>query len=318
MTPVDECLTGVQVCDSVSWIITHQSNTDKFYCYQLTQNGLIILPIINSIGQSFILSSSCAKFSVSGQKFAISYGGVVPFLELFDFDTNTGQLSSIKNLTANGGEYSIEFSVNEKYLYVASNGNLLHQFDISSNIETVINGSYTLIYDSFDNSSFLTIQNSMDSKMYISAIRDSISVINNPDNPGLSCNLNYLSVYLNGKYSQLGLPNFSTNYFDTKTLESCSETIYVPNVFTPNNDGINDYFSIQAVNYFEISYQIYNRWGNEIVNSTNNKIINSKITLWDGKTKGVIASDGVYYYVINLKKTGGEMKTEKGFVQLFH
>ena len=319
MTPVDECLTGVQVCDSVSWIITHQSNTSNFYCYKLTQNGITIFPVINVIGQPYILYSSCAKFSNSGQKFALVYGGVNSFLELYDFDINTGKLSNLKTLIANGGESSIEFSTNENYLYVPSNGNMLHQFDISSNNSSLINSSYTLIYDSFDNSSFLAVQNAIDNKIYISAMnKDSISVIANSNSLGLSCNLNYLSVSLNGRYSQLGLPNFSTNYFAPNSLENCSEIIYIPNVFTPNDDGVNDYFNIEVSNYSEIHYSIYNRWGNEIFNSVAQPITSSVITLWDGKIKGENASAGVYFYLVNLKKAGGENKTEKGFIQLLH
>lgn len=310
MQPVDECLTGIQVCDTVSWILTHKSNTSEYFVYKLTNNGINNMPVINTTGQSFILNSSCAKFSSSGRKIALSYGGQNPFIELHDFDINTGLMSNLKNLTANGGESHIEFSPNENYLYVASNGNLIHRFDISSNNESIINNSYTLFYDSFDNSSFATIQNSVDGKIYIAAIdHDSISVINYPNASIISSNLDYLSIPLNGKISQLGLPNFSTNYFNNTPLDKCKNNeLLIPNVFSPNGDGINDMFIIEGLQD-EDEVIIYNRWGIKVYEFAK---INDA---WDGRTTaGEKCIEGVYYYVVIRKNN----EIKKGFIHLFY
>lgn len=73
-----------------------------------------------------------------------------------------------------------------------------------------------------------------------------------------------------------------------------STLIYVPNGFTPNNDGINDRFQITVqgrINKFSIS--VYNKWGN-LVYSGNN--INQS---WDGTINGIPVPIGVYVYIIN-------------------
>ncbi len=71
----------------------------------------------------------------------------------------------------------------------------------------------------------------------------------------------------------------------------------IPNIFTPNNDGNNDFFKVNAknINYcfdaFKIS--VYNRWGQLEFESDDFHF------KWDGKNKqGMAQSDGVYYYTI--------------------
>lgn len=69
----------------------------------------------------------------------------------------------------------------------------------------------------------------------------------------------------------------------------------LPNVFTPNGDGQNDFFTpLVPYRYVkEIDIKIYNRWGTEVFRTTDPKI------MWDGKSQQtkMLCSDGVYYYV---------------------
>ena len=63
-----------------------------------------------------------------------------------------------------------------------------------------------------------------------------------------------------------GIPNFLDTYDD------CFDYNEVPEVFTPNGDGINDYFIIPGIDTEELKQNIlvvYNRWGGEIYNKTN-------------------------------------------------
>jgi gliding motility-associated-like protein len=66
--------------------------------------------------------------------------------------------------------------------------------------------------------------------------------------------------------------------------------IHVPNVFTPNQDGVNDEFFIETSFVQSIQLFILNRWG-EVVYQTSE--LNSK---WNGDINGKAASDGVYFY----------------------
>ncbi len=80
----------------------------------------------------------------------------------------------------------------------------------------------------------------------------------------------------------------------------------IPNAFSPNGDGINDYFEIVGIEKYENnSISIFNRWGNEIYKADKYGI-ETNPKFWDGKSNtGFIFGDeelptGTYYYVLNL------------------
>jgi len=67
--------------------------------------------------------------------------------------------------------------------------------------------------------------------------------------------------------------------------------IIIPNIFTPNQDGSNDTFKIEGVQFMEnASLKVYNRWGGMVYKADSYK------NDWDG---GNLA-DGVYFYVLTL------------------
>lgn len=70
--------------------------------------------------------------------------------------------------------------------------------------------------------------------------------------------------------------------------ENCNPII--PNIFTPNNDGINDKFEIHHLNQlgYQWSLEVYNRWGEQVFYSSSYK------NKWDGDE----LSDGVYFYIL--------------------
>jgi gliding motility-associated-like protein len=71
------------------------------------------------------------------------------------------------------------------------------------------------------------------------------------------------------------------------------EGIIVPNVFTPNGDGFNDYFDIRTSDVGPFKILIYNRWGNIVFETVSPEIS------WDGSTRaGVKAPSGTYYFTI--------------------
>lgn len=88
-------------------------------------------------------------------------------------------------------------------------------------------------------------------------------------------------------------------------FNGCS--LFIPNSFTPDEDGLNSIFNAQGENIIEYSLQIFNRWGQKVFETTDLKVG------WDGKFNGVKAELGIYSYkveyrdAINLKhqkKTG--------------
>ena len=93
--------------------------------------------------------------------------------------------------------------------------------------------------------------------------------------------------------------------------------VYIPNAFTPNNDGINDYFTIYAgENVKNIkSMQVFNRWGGEVFSKTD-FAPNDDTEGWNGIHKGRTLQSGVYVYLIEVEYIDGKTKLHKGDIAI--
>lgn len=87
--------------------------------------------------------------------------------------------------------------------------------------------------------------------------------------------------------------------------------LYIPNAFTPNNDGKNDLFLVYGNEVKDMKLNIYNQWGALIFQS------NDQTKGWDGKVNGTAQPRGMYIYTFTatIKRTG-EKITRKGSVLL--
>ena len=68
--------------------------------------------------------------------------------------------------------------------------------------------------------------------------------------------------------------------------------LYVPNAFSPNGDGLNDYFATPCWYIKEYHLTIYNRWGEKLFES------NSLYHSWDGTYEGKVVENEAYVYII--------------------
>ena len=85
------------------------------------------------------------------------------------------------------------------------------------------------------------------------------------------------------------------------------ELLNIPNVFTPNGDGFNDYFEIVyygGLTMFDLS--IFNRWGIEVFHSTD------KDFQWDGTINGAEAASGTYFYIVKITTESGKSFEQNG------
>ncbi|MBK9983406.1 MAG: gliding motility-associated C-terminal domain-containing protein [Saprospiraceae bacterium] len=84
--------------------------------------------------------------------------------------------------------------------------------------------------------------------------------------------------------------------------------VYIPNIFSPNGDGINDLFSVYGVGeeINEINLTIYDRWGNQIYAGPE----------WDGKHYETAVNPGVYTYMVKLKMDDEQERQFAGSVNL--
>ena len=87
----------------------------------------------------------------------------------------------------------------------------------------------------------------------------------------------------------------------------------IPNIFTPNNDKVNDVFRLEATNLSQVSMVIIDRWGHVVydVNSTTGNVE------WDGKNqRGAECAEGIYFYTIKATGTDGVKYDNKGTITL--
>jgi len=93
--------------------------------------------------------------------------------------------------------------------------------------------------------------------------------------------------------------------------------IYFPNVFSPNRDGVNDfYFPLGTNNVSQIlQLKIYDRWGNQVFTNKNFNV-NEEINGWDGRFRNQNANIGVYVYVAEVEFVDGNVQVFKGDIIL--
>jgi len=99
---------------------------------------------------------------------------------------------------------------------------------------------------------------------------------------------------------------------DTAFVHPCSGGIYFPGAFTPNGDGLNDYFRPIGPPLSAFRLTIYDRWGQEVCTTNNAE------TGWDGNCKGGACPAGVYSYIASyeLSDTSGTPGKVHGTVTL--
>lgn len=87
--------------------------------------------------------------------------------------------------------------------------------------------------------------------------------------------------------------------------------LVIPNVFTPNNDLVNDVFKVRGYNITDFRAVVYDRWGLELFSW-------SDVSQgWDGKVNGNTCNDGTYFYIISCKDADNkDIKRQGSFALL--
>ena len=113
-------------------------------------------------------------------------------------------------------------------------------------------------------------------------------------------------------------------YYVKVTIGGCAATdsiniakdcyLDLPNVFTPNGDGLNDFFfprQLLTKGLVSFNMQIYNRWGQEVFSSAS---LDGRG--WDGRFNDVPQPEGVYVYIIDATFKDGQKEHHQGNITL--
>jgi gliding motility-associated-like protein len=87
-------------------------------------------------------------------------------------------------------------------------------------------------------------------------------------------------------------------------------TVYIPNAFSPNDDGLDDMYYVFGKCFVEINFSVYDRWGEKVFQTND---INHG---WDGRYKGKMENAGVFMYYFDGKLITGETIKQNGNITL--
>ena len=176
--------------------------------------------------------------------------------------------------------------------------------DIVKNV--VFNPSSTYILDA--NATIKTSSNSVAPYKYKWSVNDFESDLSEENR-----NFSYC-VSEDGNYNvQLYVEDKAQCKIIWDTTLTTQSVFRAPNIFTPNNDGINDTFIIESNGIRRLSIEIYDRWGSTVFrpNYYANQII------WDGRnSSGTLVQPGVYFYVVSVEDDS--VAPLKGFVHVYY
>lgn len=333
--PTTEKLTGVHHANGRDiWVVTHAWESDAFYSYLVTDRG-ISKPVISRTGSTHSAEngspSGQMKISPDGKRLALVRSGFFDALsfanaqssliEVFDFDDATGKVSNPVSLPVDKEVemYGIEFSPDGNLLYATATGQRIYdgqprtskllQYNLRLKQAAAIQTSRTTFAsDKEGEMSFVCMQLGPDGKIYIAPYSFltigfvPISVINQPNEAGVACELMPHSVNLQDRQSYGGLPNFIASYFAPPP-----PVVVMPNVFTPNGDAFNARFvPIEQQRVTSAQLTIANRWGKELYRTGDLE------RGWDGA--GYLA--GIYYWELHYQGQNGKSYSQKGTLSL--
>ncbi len=296
-----------------TWVLVHGWQTNAFYAYLLSPSGLQTTPVVTTIGSVHsggggtygnANSVGYMRASPNGSKLAVGVRDAS--FELFDFNPATGQLSNYIPLGSTYRSYGVAFSPDSRLLY-GTNLNYLevYQFDTQAGSATAIANSGIVVANTADNSGGLQI--GPDGKLYVSIHNSSyLAVINNPNVRGTGCGFQANAVYLGGKVSQIGLPNFPASRVaapGSSTTPPVLLASFIPNIITPNNDQQNDFFVLKGLMPSEWSLRIFDRWGRPVYDQPR----------YDNRWNAEGQSEGLYYYILVHSTTG---ERHQGWVEV--
>jgi hypothetical protein len=294
------------------WVLAKKYDSNTFYKVLFSEDGFHTqeqsigeITYSNSIGQA-VFSPDGTKY-VRQQMVDMELGN---FLNIYDFDRCTGELSNPIQITYADSAWSggVAISPNSRYLYVSSY-EYVYQFDLfAEDIEST--KDTVAIYDGWYyedsphlRSTFFLMQLGPDGKIYISANNSipRLHVINNPDLPGDSYDVCQHCVEL-PTFNAFSMPNFP-NYRLGPTEETCiTDAINEPENHLPRvNLYPNPSYGIVTLEFTE-GFDLSSRFKFILYDALGQVVFQSPLSSY---TTEIVFSDlpeGLYFYEV---KAGG-------------
>jgi gliding motility-associated-like protein len=317
--------TGLSNSAVAAPIATPPTGANKYICYVADAQGCMHTEhfTVNSYATPIISSSSTPEICGGTKGVAVINAGGTNF-----------------------GSYTYTYTVNG----IAQSGNIydlpagVYSYSVANNFGCNVQGTQSFTVTEVNNA-----QAAFTAQPDTGCAPENIVFTNN------STNTNAQVWYINGDSTNAINPNYtftdsglytitllswynqrqcSSIVTHTVSLKDCpppppvpadSISIVVPNIFTPNADGVNDSWQVEIYTrgYTISNFQcnIYDRWGIQVFDSNTSPSGRTGGVVWSGKTSGgESASAGSYFYLIKLTQTNSkgvsENKEFKGYLEL--
>ncbi len=309
----------VQWCSGASFpSITATSTATSINWYS---NSVLTNPNLVGTGNSFqISSSSIPRYYVTGES-----NGCTSSASIIDFNIELPVTADII------GNAVIDACLPDVVTLQSASlsGNQWSTGATTQSIQVIQPGTYTLTVVGFCNSSTdaVTINDvSVDASFQIDLENSDMlplsATLITENNLGSNCEW-----FINGVLQSI--PNNNTLVFNQEgtyeIMHQCTNAagcldkeiqfitakfpndFYIPTGFSPNNDGLNDYFGISGVGISKLQIIIYNSWGEEVF------VIQNPDQTWDGKMiSGEMLPDGLYVYKLEAHDIEGNPYYKNG------
>ena len=280
------------ICYGADLMLTAQHNgpEENTYTYKWSE---IVSPNLRMLGES--------RFQLVNPKFTTDY-----FLEIWNeagcYSWDTVTVGVYPEIDVHVPQYVS--AVKDSFIYVL--GNQTYNFDVNT-----ANFEYSTTFK-LEPSILFTPSDSWNSSVFLDqSIQDQIpeNLIVNMKDPDSKRLTDFIRVY--------AIATTEVGCVDTLRLYARMVTnLYFGNVFSPNNDGLNDLWVVPKDYLFpDLEIKIFNRWGSLVWSARGSKAAQG----WDGKTDGGRElPTGTYYYVItfNAKSSDKNWKPITGSVTI--
>ncbi len=269
-------------------------NLDSFGCRSLIKDTLVT--IRKRPAFIYTYSDSCVEKPISFAAVDVDAFNIREWLWTFEGSTKLGNANTIHQFAKHGAQ---KISLHGKDAFGC----------VSDTVEKIIKINYNPVKAGIDLLAMAT------QPVQLTAVIDVPATFVWMPSTGLN-NANVQSPTATNSADQLYKVRATSVYGcesfdDIKISVYKGPDVYIPNIFTPNNDGINDVLKITPVGITKVEYfRIFNRLGNKVFETTNASLA------WDGIFRGKFAASGAYVYTLSAVDYLGNKVAKKGTIVL--
>ncbi len=294
---------GSSVYDATGNYVDSLINT--YGCDSIIYTNLTVLPLPEIEAELALSPPSC--FNVNDGMISVTAinNGFPPY----DLAWNDGELGTADNIASLVGDETYDLSITDR-------------FGCRADTTVLLPGPTSLFLDlgpdqAVDLGDELTLQanvNFMVDSYFWSSTTDVLPCSTAADCPGFTwLPTNTQTVYLTAEDANGCVITDSVQIVVTPIYD-----LYIPNIFSPNRDGVNDYFTVygesKRINRIA-SFEIFNRWG-QLLYQESDLAIGASNGGWDGRTNGRVVDQGVYLYRIEVEFLDGTIREYGGDITL--